>query len=292
MASSIRVAALYRYPVKSMVGERLDSVAFTRLGPVGDRNWAVIDRDRSVIRSAKRWPSLLLFRAQYATPPTEDAYDAAVSPVLITAPDGDACRSDDPRIDAWLSDRLERPASLSRRRPASDRDHYRLAGARSAAAIAEELNLQAGEVLPDFGAADDPGIAELQAYATPPGSYVDAFPIHVLTQTTLDTLAAKSGLDTAVGRFRPNLLLETTDADAFPEQGWVGRRLRIGDAVIRVQSPTLRCAMPARPQPLLSLAAEPTLTRALVDHCRRYLGVNAIIEQGGAVRVGDRVTVA
>lgn len=288
---AIEVAALYRYPVKSMGGEAVDRLPITSVGPVGDRNWAVIETETRSIRSAKRWPALLGFRARYLTPPLPDAYGDAVSPVEIQAPDGETRRSDDPDCHLWLGGRLGRTVHLSRRRPAWDRDHYRLARARTEAEIASELDMLEGEPRLDFGESRDPALAELQTYATPPGSYVDAFPVHVVTRNSLGALKALSGLDSSVGRFRPNLLLAVEDAGGMPELDWVGRRLAIGDLVLQIHSPTLRCGMPSRAQPLFGLAPEPALTRALVDHCHRLLGVNAIVEQAGTVSRGDAVRV-
>jgi uncharacterized protein YcbX len=289
--STIAVTGLFRYPVKSMGGEQTDSLRITAIGPVGDRNWAVIDTEARSIRSAKRWPALLGYRARYLTPPGVDAYGDAVSPVEIRAPSGGVYNSDAPGVQDWLSGELGRPVCLSSRQPAHDRDHYRLPGKRTDSDIASELGLVDGEVLPDFSTMTDSLLAPLQIYATPPGSYVDAFPVHVITQNSLDRLKAECGLDTSVLRFRPNLLLSVSGADGSPELGWIGRRLKIGELVLTIHSPTLRCAMPSRAQPLFDLPAEPGLTRALVNHCRRLLGVNAIVEQGGVVHRGDAVQI-
>ena len=70
-----RSAGLYRYPVKSLGGEPIAEVDVTAVGPVGDRNWAVIDETQNVIRSAKQWPALLGSRrstwpSQFPTPTT------------------------------------------------------------------------------------------------------------------------------------------------------------------------------------------------------------------------------
>src|ERR1041384_460524 len=109
------VAALYRYPVKSLGGETLTESEFLAAGPLGDRNWAVVDRLSRSLRNAKRWPSLLLLTARYLEPPRPNAYDAEVSAVELTAADGETRRSDAPDIDAWLSAKLGKPAHLSQR---------------------------------------------------------------------------------------------------------------------------------------------------------------------------------
>lgn len=287
----IKVTGLYRYPVKSMGGVRVDALQIASTGPVGDRNWAVIEADSHAIRNAKRWPALLGFRARYLEEPIADAYGDAVSTVEIEAPGGGICRSDEPRMDAWLSEQLGRSVHLSPRQPAYDRAHYRLSNARTDAEIAAELDLLDGEVLPNFAASNDALVAQLQVYATPPGSYVDSFPVHLITQNALERLQARCGLDISVERFRPNLLLVVEDKGGEAELGWIGFRLAIGGSVLAIRSPTLRCAMPSRAQPLLGLKPEPALTRALVDHCDRLLGVNATVEQAGIVQRGDIVRV-
>jgi uncharacterized protein YcbX len=286
-----RVTALFRHPVKSLGGEAVADLEVTTIGAVGDRNWAVVDRERACIRNAKQWPQLLQLRATYLRPPVPDAYDDAVSPVRITSPDGTSRDSGDADVDEWLSAQLGRPARLAARRPASDRAHYRLARARTPDDIAAELDLLDEEVLPDFGLTEDALLASLQTSVTPPGTYVDAYPLHVLSQRSLDVLAERSGLDCSAPRFRPNLLLEVSGEGDEPELGWVGRRVRVGDLLLGIRSPTYRCSMPSRPQPLLGLAGEPAMTRALVRQARRLLGVNALVIRPGTIHIGDHVTI-
>jgi uncharacterized protein YcbX len=57
---------LWRFPVKSMLGEELDAVELTEGGIVGDRAYAIRDRETGKVASAKhskRWPNLLDCRA-------------------------------------------------------------------------------------------------------------------------------------------------------------------------------------------------------------------------------------
>jgi hypothetical protein len=55
----VRVLELWRYPVKSMGGERVDAAAIGDRGLHGDRLWAVRDEERGVLTNAKRFPALL-----------------------------------------------------------------------------------------------------------------------------------------------------------------------------------------------------------------------------------------
>jgi len=156
--------------------------------------------------------------------------------------------------------------------------------------------LQPGETFPDYNLSESDFLAQLVDHATPPGSYADAYPIHILSCNALRSLAQRSGLDAAVPRFRPNIVvdIDADDAEAgagggAPEQDWIGRRLQIGPLVLRLVSPTTRCGMPARPQPLFGVKPEPALTRAMVQLCNRIVGLNALIETPGAIRCGDEV---
>src|SRR5215470_13184624 len=66
------VAALWRYPVKSMRGEELDSSEVTDRGLLGDRAYALVDLETGKVVSAKnprKWPNMLEFRSAFVEPP-------------------------------------------------------------------------------------------------------------------------------------------------------------------------------------------------------------------------------
>src|SRR5580698_11288164 len=68
-----RVAELWRYPVKSMLGERRNQLPITTRGPLGDRAWALRETATGRIASAKRFPRLLALHARYEVEPTFEA---------------------------------------------------------------------------------------------------------------------------------------------------------------------------------------------------------------------------
>src|SRR5216683_6163552 len=106
------VAQLFRYPVKSMLGESLSELAFAINGAIGDRAYALREgNDR--IATAKKWPNLLDFRAAYDAPPAPDK----LAPVTITLPDGGIVRAADDDASTVLSTALGRPIKLERSRP-------------------------------------------------------------------------------------------------------------------------------------------------------------------------------
>jgi uncharacterized protein len=93
----VRVAELWRYPVKSLQGERLTSTEVGPEGLAGDRQWALFDVGTGFGLTARRVPDLLFLSGRLRA-------DGRVEVVL---PDG-TVTSDD----AVLSDRLGRPVVL------------------------------------------------------------------------------------------------------------------------------------------------------------------------------------
>ena len=102
----MRVSALYRYPVKSMQGERLDAATIGSFGIVGDRQWGLVDLDTGLMLTARREPQLLFARARL---------DEASMTVRIELPDGTVA-ADDAALSAWLG----RPIELRRADPTTE----------------------------------------------------------------------------------------------------------------------------------------------------------------------------
>src|SRR5712692_1317464 len=82
------VASLWRYLVKSMLGEELSASEVTERGLLGDRAYALVDSADGKAATAKnprKWPTLFGFSATYIEPPH---IGASVPPVRITLPEG------------------------------------------------------------------------------------------------------------------------------------------------------------------------------------------------------------
>ena len=84
-----RVREIWRFPVKSMVGERVPSATLTAGGIEGDRGWAVRDEEAGQITNAKRITSLVQCSARYVEEPGQGP-----GVVEITLPAGEVLRSD------------------------------------------------------------------------------------------------------------------------------------------------------------------------------------------------------
>lgn len=261
------VVALWRYPVKSMLGEELDTAQMTERGLLGDRRFALVDGETGKVASAKfprKWPTLFAHRATYIEPPADTR---ALPAVRITLPDGRAIRSDDADVDRVLSADLGREVTLNQSAP-------------------EAPSLE--EYWPDIEGLNHRDAITDEAMA--PATFFDAGMVHLLTTATLDRLGQlypEGRVD--VRRFRPNLVLATTDGQiGFVEDAWVGRTVSIGDEVrIRITRPCLRCVMTTLEQD--DLPRDPGILRAAAQHNDVKVGVYASVVRGGRVRCGDEV---
>lgn len=279
-----RVSEIWRYPVKSMAGERLERAEAGPLGLPGDRAFALRDEGAGEIRGARNFPVLVRCAARFLAEPAA----GESPPVEITLPGGERVRSADAGVSARLSELVGRPVTLCPLRPADDLAHYRRAPLEDpdpGRALRRILGRLDDEPLPGFAGFP----AELFQYVSPPGTYFDAFPLHVLTSASLATLRRLSpGSDADVRRFRPNFLIELDGDDGdFPEIAWCGGSLHVGEAVIDVHIPAFRCGIPTWPQ--ADLPKDPGLLRTIVRQANQNLGVYASVRTPGAVAVGDAV---
>src|SRR5919197_2724489 len=133
--------------------------------------------------------------------------------------------------------------------------------------------------------------------AVPAGSFMDVFPVSVLTTSSLDHLGGlqpESRVD--VRRFRMNLIVDTAEA-GFVENAWLGRVLEVGeDLRLSVAIPDPRCVMTTAAQP--DLPRDPAVLKALAKHNRLDVpglglypcaGVYATTASPGTIRKGDPV---
>ena len=275
------VAALRRYPVKSMLGEDLDASDVTVTGLTGDRQLAVLSRATGKIASAKLprlWRDLLTLSAAAG----EVTGDGAVR---ITLPAGKTVWSSDADINAVLSDLLDQPVTLTATPPP---------GAALDRAVPEAV-LRDG--------VDAPVPAELMEIGGggPPGTFVDFAPLHLLTTSTLDRIAELSPYRRAdLERYRPNIVVRTS-APGFVENDWLERILHVGtELVLRVIARTPRCAVPTLAHG--ALPRSPDALRVLAHHNRvaplgeldpePCAGVYAEVLRPGRIRTGDAVRLA
>jgi uncharacterized protein YcbX len=145
------------------------------------------------------------------------------------------------------------------------------------------MGILPGEPEPDMSAFSPERLRLLRQ-----GNFFDAHPLHLITRTTLRTLARLAPeSDWDERRFRPNLLIETDDPDGFPELAWPGRRLRVGDAMIEVVTGCPRCVMVTLQGD--GLPQDHRIMRTLVRETNHTAGVYAGVAGEGEVREGDTI---
>ncbi|NLD84392.1 MAG: MOSC domain-containing protein [Actinomycetales bacterium] len=249
------ISQLWRFPVKSMRGDRVVSTEVTeRWGFPGDRGWALRDEESGRITNAKKLTSLLQFHARYLEEPVGDG----APPVEITAPGGRTVRSDDDDNDvaAVLSAAAGRRVTLwPRHSPGSDAPHRH------------------GR-LSEAGAGD---------------TYFDASPLSLATTTALGSLQdaiPDSAIDPR--RFRTNIIVSTDCGPGeFPEFDWVGRRLVLGDVVCEVTVRIPRCVMVGLPQ--AELPHDSSVLKTLAARTGMDFAVYLRVVEPGRISEGDPV---
>jgi uncharacterized protein YcbX len=300
------IEQIWRHPVKSMAGEQLQECTVKTLGIPGDRGWALRDETTGEITNGKRLPLLLQCEARYRQTPE----NGVIPSVEIRFPDGTSTTSDDQDANARLSALLGRSISLWPLQPATNLEHYRrkAVAARLLGRFARYKTFRAAlPTLTSFGNANVelrqmfsrepnepiPDISvlppEVLEFTSPPGTYFDAFPIHVLTSASLEAMARLNpGARWEVPRFRPNFFVETyQDIEGLIESEWNGRTLRLGSVELKCEIPTARCGMTTHPQG--DLPKDPTILRSIVKDADQNLGIYASVLSPGEVKLGDSV---
>jgi uncharacterized protein len=263
------IVSLWRYPVKSMLGEELNVAEVTNRGLLGDRAYALVDSADGKVASAKnpkKWPQLFDCRAALADAPRTGA---KVPPVRITLPDGDMISSEQPGLNEIFSKVLKREVKLS--------------------ALPDIRTATAEEYWPDIEGLDHRNT--VTDFGLPEGTFFDCALVHVLTTATLDRLRELYPQGRfEVRRFRPNMVVETASGDRdFVENAWIGQVLLIGDRVrLSVSGPCPRCVMTTLPQG--DLPRDTNILRTAAQHNRANVGVYASVVQGGKVCRGDSVS--
>lgn len=250
-----RLAAINRYPVKSLQGEHLDVVAVGDHGLDGDRAWGIVDRESGQLLTAKRIGTLL----------EAGAFTGERGPV-VTLPDGTVLDGTGPATDDALSRWLDRPVMLV------------------------GSNGQAHSFEMSFNVEDED--ADRFVWSTPATSFCDLAPLHLLTTAALAAAAeANPSASWSPHRFRPSLVIDTGEDVGFVENEWVGARLAIGDLVVEVTMPTIRCSLPTKAQSRFGLDRDLDVFRTVAAHNHQNLGAYANVVHPATVRVGDPVTI-
>jgi uncharacterized protein len=275
-----RVATLWRYPVKSMLGEEVGAIDVDARGLQGDRRFGVVDAAGTVATAKRpaRWQQLLQLRAERLE----------AGAVQVRFPDGRVGRSSDPDLDKRLGEFLGQDVELRSEAPP---------GAELERAVPEAVLASGPEADVEF-------TKSAVAAGAPPGTFFDFSPVQLMTTASLEQAGSvhPAGKLDAI-RYRPNILIETSaELSGFVENDWVGRELHLGpEVVLQILVPSPRCAVPTLRHG--DLPPDPDALRIPLRHnfvdvpiegygSAPCLGAHAGVVRGGRLSPGDEVRLA
>ena len=265
----LRLSALYRYPLKSGKGESLPKAQLDTLGLVGDRRWMLVDEASGRFLTQRADPRMSQLSALWNISGGLTLSAEGLTPLQVALPEPeqdlrgvtiwrDTLRVPDAGDEAaqWLSRFIDKPVRLV---------HVPLERARTT---------EAG-----YGRDDDKV------------AFADGYPLLLIGQASLDDVSKKVGRSMEMLRFRPNLVIE--GSEAFAEDGW--KRIRIGDIEFRVVKSCSRCILTtidpqtgerdAKREPLATLMTYRKQTDGIM------FGQNLVNDGEGVLEVGMPVTI-
>lgn len=286
------IEALWRFPVKSMGGQSLREAEITLGGIFGDRAYALMDTLTGKVVSAKSvklFPNLLQCRAEFIEEPK---LGLSMPPVNITLPNDLVVRSDARDVDQVLSNYFERSVHLASVAPDDftiDQYHPDVEGADPGGNRDAVVDQKLGAAL--FAALGVPS-------PVLPGSFMDVFPMSVMTTSLLKKFSELAPLSRfEARRFRMNVIVKTAES-GFVENAWLSRDVDLGANVqLNVALLDPRCVMTTVGQQ--DLPQDIDILRTMVRHNRMELtglgkfpcaGVYATVKTSGLVKVGDAVS--
>ena len=253
VAPILRIAELWRYPVKSLLGERMSGLSLVADGVDGDRLWGIRDRGDGRILTARREPRLLFAASRIGTGDVP----------LITLPDGSMLTGPGPATDDALSAWLGKAVAL---------------------VSAIECDASRAEYFAD--ATDDSSRA--LEWTMPKGRFVDAYPVLVMSTAGLRSGAAAYPAGAwDVRRFRPNIVIEL-EGEGWLEDNWTEQHLRMGTAQLVPRRRCVRCTMVNRAQP--GLERDVNIYKTLSRTHGGDAGMWTQVERPGFVSEGDVVS--
>ncbi|EJM66577.1 putative Fe-S protein [Pseudomonas sp. GM50] len=265
----LRLSALYRYPLKSGKGETLNQVSLDKLGLNGDRRWMLVDEASGRFLTQRAVAKMSQLSALWNADGGLTLSAPDHSPIDIALPDGNAdlrgvtIWRDTLRVPdagdvagAWVSEFIGKPTRLVQ------------------VPLDRARTTQAG-----YGKDDDQV------------AFADGFPLLLIGQASLEDLSSKVGRPLEMLRFRPNLVIE--GSEAYAEDSW--KRIRIGDVEFRVVKSCSRCILTTiDPQTgERSDDREPlaTLQKYRAEEDGAMFGQNLVNDGNGRLEVGMPVTI-
>ena len=249
----MRISRIAFTPVKGGRHLTHDAVELSAAGPVGDREFALVDRSRGRVLRTVENPSLLRACARW---------EAGVLSVELdghTVEEAPGPSGETYEVDYW----------------------------------GRTATLQGCEGPWARAYSDLLGLDVVLCRCARPGQVVYGASVTIVTTSSLSLLSRTLGREVDDARFRSTFLVETGDAPAHLEDWWAGRELRVGEATVRVRGVVPRCAVidlnPVTGR--ADAPALRTLSGYRRSGDEIGFGVDAVVTTPGGVRTGDQVVV-
>lgn len=273
---SIRLSAIFIYPLKSARGIAVSEAALTERGLACDRRFMLVDAE-GVFLSQRVLPAMARLVTSIQPFPDGAAAERQHAARLRV------CFDDLPPLEVPLA-----PQAGTRCEVRVFQDHTQAIdlGAEPAAFFTRAL----GRPVRLVYMPDDAQRTVHPDYAEPHDlvSFADGFPYLLASESSLEALNARLSERVPMNRFRPNLVV--SGAEAFAEDGWT--RLRIGEVPFEVRKACTRCAIITTDQERGERAAKEPLTALARFHSwqgKAAFAQNLLCRGAGTLRVGDGV---
>jgi len=255
-----KLSQIFVYPIKSCAGISLDSAQVTARGLALDRRWMLVDEHGRFV-TARKFPELVLVSVHIES--TGLRVEASNrSPLFVPfCPEGEQISTS-----IWSDHVLGREVSMASRQWFSEL----LNTAVRLVYMDEECRRS---VDPEFGRPGDQV------------SFADGYPFLLLSQASIEDLSEKLGRPVDVLRFRPNLVVEQTEA--FAEDEW--KEFDLGTIRFHVVKPCARCVIPSI-DPITG-RKDSRVTSVLASDRKHdgqvFFGQNLVHDGEGEIRVGN-----
>lgn len=263
--TDLTLSAIYVYPIKSCAGLSVSSWEVVPKGLRYDRQWMLIDAESRFL-SQRKLPRMALIKPEIGAdlltvtapgmPPLVLPLELSQGETVDTLIWDDECPAVVAGVEAdrWFSEFLQIDCRL---------------------VCQPETTVRA--VDPTYAQAGDKVF------------FSDGFPFLLVSENSLAALNQAMKLDLSMTRFRPNLVV--SGCDAYAEDYW--RRITIGAIDFRLPKPCSRCSVPTVDPETAETGKEPlvTLNRLRKLGNKVYFGQNALHDQCGVLKVGDRVEI-
>ncbi|MDE3739625.1 MOSC domain-containing protein [Pseudomonas resinovorans] len=264
----LRLSALYRFPMKSAIGEPLQQARVDALGLAGDRRWMLVDAENGRFLTQRAFSRMSQLSARWN----------AVGGLTLSAEGLPALDVALPEPDANLRGTFVWGASM----------HVPDAGDEAAQWLSDFLGKACRLVhVPDHRARDIPGSLLPEEKV----GFADGFPLLLIGQASLDDLSERVGRPLEMLRFRPNLVVE--GSAAYAEDSW--KRIRIGGIEFSVAKGCSRCILTTIDPATGERSADREPLTTLKTYRERdgevYFGQNLINRSAGVLDVGMEVEV-